>query len=120
VGFPTPNRAIGGLDIMRTKSGTKENIAPRIVCTAPWRLTKVKPLPNYEIEVEFNDGTHGFIEMTALIMSERAGVFSILKDKAIFDQAHLEYGVLTWPGEIDLAPDAMHDAIKQKGRWILQ
>lgn len=25
-----------------------------------------------------------------------------------------------WPGEIDLAPDAMHDAIKQKGRWVLQ
>lgn len=105
---------------MRKQSVTKENIAPRIVCTAPWRLTKVKPLPNYELEVEFNDGAHGFIEMVQLIMSDKAGVFAALKDQAIFYKAHLEYGVLTWPGEIDLAPDAMHDAIKQKGRWVLQ
>jgi hypothetical protein len=105
---------------MRKQSVTKENIAPRIVCTAPWRLTKVIPLPNYELEVEFNDGAHGFIEMVQLIMSDKAGVFAALKDQAIFNKAHLEYGVLTWPGEIDLAPDAMHDAIKQKGRWVLQ
>ena len=105
---------------MRTKSITKENIAPRIVCTAPWRLTKVKPLPNYMLEVEFNDGAHGVVDMIQLIMSERAGVFATLKDRELFNQAHLKYGVLTWPGEIDLAPDAMHDAIKLKGRWVVQ
>lgn len=105
---------------MRRKSVTKENISPGIVCTAPWRLTKATPLANYEIEVEFNDGAHGIVEMVKLIMSEHAGVFSALKDRDLFNMAHLEYGVLTWPGEIDLAPDAMHDAIKQKGRWVLQ
>ena len=105
---------------MRTKPATKNNITPGIVCTAPWRLTKVKPLPNYKLEVEFNDGTHGFVEMMTLIMSDHAGVFAALKDKDIFDQAHLEYGVLTWPGEIDLAPDTMFDAVKKTGRWVLQ
>lgn len=105
---------------MRTKSVAKENIAPGIVCTAPWCLAKVTPLPNYELEVEFNDGSRGFVEMAKLIMSDKAGFFAALKDREIFNKAHLEYGVLTWPGEIDLAPDAMHDAIKQKGRWILQ
>jgi len=57
--------------------------------------------------------------MIKLIMSDSAGVFAALKDQDLFNQARLEYGVLTWPGEIDLAPDAMHDAIKQKGRWVL-
>jgi hypothetical protein len=104
---------------MRTKSDAKKNIASGIVCTAPWRLTKVTPLPNYELEVEFNDGAHGFVAMVKLIMSDKAGVFAALKDKEIFNKAYLEYGVLTWPGEIDLAPDAMHDAIRQKGRWVL-
>lgn len=61
---------------MRTKSIAKEDIAPGIICTAPWRLTKVKALPNYELEVEFNDGTHGFVEMITLIMSDQAGVFT--------------------------------------------
>ncbi len=105
---------------MRKQSVAKENIAPGIVCRAPWRLSKVKPLPNYELEVEFNDGTHGIVEMVKLIMSDKAGVFAALKDQDLFNKAHLEYGVLTWPGEIDLAPDAMHDEIKQKGRWVLQ
>lgn len=105
---------------MRTKSIAKEDIAPGIICKAPWRLTKVKPLENYELEVEFNDGTHGFVEMVKLILSDKAGVFAVLQDKDLFNKAHLEYGVVTWPGEIDLAPDAMFDAIKQKGRWVLQ
>jgi len=105
---------------MRTKSVTQKNISPGITSAAPWRLSKIKPLPNCELEVEFNDGTHGFVEMVTLIMSNQAGVFAVLKDKDIFNQAYLEYGALTWPGEIDLAPDAMHDAIKKNGRWILQ
>lgn len=105
---------------MRKQSVAKKNIAPGIVCTALWRLTKVTPLPNYELEVEFNDGTHGFVEMVKLIMSDKAGVFAALKDQDLFNKAHLEYGVLTWPGEIDLAPDAMYDKIKHKGRWVLQ
>ena len=104
---------------MRKKSVPKEDIAPGIVCAAPWRLTKVKAMPNYQLEVEFTDGTQGFVEMITLITSDKAGVFAALKDPDLFNQVHLEYGVVTWPGEIDLAPDAMHDAIKQKGRWIL-
>lgn len=104
---------------MRTKSFTKENSAPRIICAAPWRLTKIKSLPNYKLEVEFMDGTHGFVEMAELIMSKQAGVFAALQDKKLFEKAYLEYGVLTWPGGIDLAPDAMFDAIKRNGRWVL-
>lgn len=90
-----------------------------IIPGAAWRLKKIKVLPNYKLEVTFTDGTHGFVEMAQLIMSDKAGVFSALKDEVIFNQAYLLHGVLTWPGEIDLAPDAMHAAIKQKGRWVL-
>lgn len=104
---------------MRKQSDAKKNITPGIVCMASWRLSKVKPLPNYELEVEFNDGAYGIVEMVKLIMSDKAGVFAALKDQGLFNKAQLEYGVVTWPGEIDLAPDAMHDAIKQKGRWVL-
>ncbi|SPE30180.1 hypothetical protein SBA5_760010 [Candidatus Sulfotelmatomonas gaucii] len=31
----------------------------------------------------------------------------------------LEYGAVTWPGELDLAPDAMHAAILEQGEWSL-
>jgi hypothetical protein len=26
-------------------------------------------------------------------------------------------GAVVWPGELDLAPDAMHAAIKELGEW---
>ncbi len=92
---------------------------PGVSCTAPWRLTKVNPLANYRLEVEFIDGTHGFVEMSQRVKSDKAGVFAALKDVSLFNQVHLEYGVATWPGEIDLAPDAMHDEIKLHGKWVL-
>ena len=47
------------------------------------------------------------------------GVFTVLKDVRLFNQVHLEHGVATWPGEIDLAPDAMYDEIKLHGEWVL-
>ena len=37
-----------------------------------------------------------------------------------FNQAYVEYGAVTWPNEIDLAPDAMYDEIKSNGTWILK
>lgn len=105
---------------MRKKSVAKQNSASGITCTAPWRLTKVVPLPHYQLEVVFNDGTCGRVDMTQLINSNHAGVFATLRDKDCFNKAHLEYGAVTWPGEIDLSPDAMYDAIKEHGCWILK
>ena len=105
---------------MRTPSVTKKNLTPRIVCTVAWRLTRVTPLAHYTLEVEFVDGTHGLVEMQQRITSNKAGIFAKLKDLTIFNQVYLEYGAVTWPGEIDLAPDAMYDEIKQNGIWTLR
>jgi hypothetical protein len=110
----------GELAIMRNEPITEKNIAPTIVCSAPWRLTKVRPLEDFIIEVDFVDGTHGYVEMKPLIMSDKAGVFSKLRDINLFNQIYLELGVVTWPGEIDLAPDTMHNKIKSHGTWIVQ
>lgn len=105
---------------MRQPSSTEKNTTPRITCTVSWRLIKVQSLPDYRLEVEFNDGAHGYVEMSQRVKSANAGVFAALKDVNIFNQVHLEHGAVTWPGEIDLAPDAMHDEIVRNGVWILK
>jgi hypothetical protein len=105
---------------MRTKPITKENTAPAVTCNAPWRLIKVKPLKHYKLKVEFVNGTQGIVEMEQMISREKAGVLVTLRDPTIFNQVHLEHGAVTWPGEIDLAPDAMHEEIRQHGKWILR
>ena len=105
---------------MRNKSSAEKNPPPGIVFSAPWRLNKVTPLNDYKLKVEFNDGTCGIVEMLHRIMSSKAGVFARLKDPELFNKVHLQYGAVTWPGEIDLAPDAMHDEIIQHGKFVLK
>ena len=41
-----------------------------------------------------------------------------LSDPKLFAEAYVEYGVVIWPGEIDLAPDVMYDGIKKKGQRV--
>ena len=41
-----------------------------------------------------------------------------LSGPMLFAEAYVEYGAVMWPDEINLAPDAMYDEIKKKGRWV--
>jgi hypothetical protein len=54
--------------------------------------------------------------MNRLIHLPRAGVFAGLADPTRFAEAYVQYGAVTWPGELDLAPDAMYAEIKKAGR----
>ena len=48
------------------------------------------------------------------------GVFEPLKNPQFFNQVFIDSGVVAWPNEVDLAPDAMYQEIKKHGEWILQ
>lgn len=82
----------------------------------PWRVVAVKALPGLRLHVQFVDGTEGVLELAARVHSPSAGVFAALADSAIFAQAHVVHGAVTWPGEIDLAPDAMYAEIRKGQR----
>jgi hypothetical protein len=86
---------------------------------APWRVVSAKALPDYRIAVEFVDGVSGIVDLHLRVKSERAGVFSDLADVTLFQQLYVQWGAVTWPNELDLAPDAMHDEIKRNGVWII-
>ncbi len=88
--------------------------------TEPDDLLQIASLPNYQLAVKFIDGTEGIIVMKDLIFSKNAGVFASLKNPDLFNQVHIEHGVATWPGEIDLAPDVMYEQIKKHGIWTLE
>jgi len=74
-----------------------------------WDVVEVKPQSDYCLFVRFADGTEGRIRLSP---SEFTGVLAPLKDRAFFDQAFVDHGAVTWPGEIDLAPDAMYEQVK--------
>ena len=83
------------------------------------RVSAVEVLPAFRLTVHFADGVEGVVDMAGLVHAPSAGVFAALADPKLFAQAAVEHGVVTWPGEIDLAPDAMYAAIKAEGKWVL-
>jgi hypothetical protein len=46
-------------------------------------------------------------------------VFEPLRDPAIFSEARVTTGAVEWPNGAGLAPDAMYDAIRENGTWVL-
>ena len=109
---------------MRTESNSKKNspvgLVEKYSPGAAWRVASVEAMPEeYRLRVKFSDGAAGIVDMARLVHSPEAGVFAALLDPAVFAQVEIEYGTVTWPGELDLAPDAMYDAIREHGVWSL-
>lgn len=46
------------------------------------------------------------MDLSQLLTSANAGIFTVLRDPAVFAKVAVEDGVVTWPGEVDRAPDA--------------
>lgn len=94
-------------------------VVPEVRPRMPWRVAEVRAADGFCLRVRFLDGLEGLVRMSALVHSPNAGVFSRLADPALFAQVAVVHGAITWPGEIDLAPDAMHQAIHDHGEWEL-
>ena len=82
-----------------------------------WNVVEVKAGPGRKLQVRFTDGTSGMARFDDGFFT---GVFEVLKDDALFRRAYVAHGAVTWPGELDLAPDAMYDEIKRNGEWVLR
>jgi hypothetical protein len=91
-----------------------------VVCDHPDDVVSVRAERDFRLTVRFFDGTEGTVEMAALIHSPNAGVFSVLANTARFAEARVEFGAVTWPGGLDLAPDAMYAALRESGVWKLE
>src|SRR5215470_303622 len=114
----------GGLGVMRSHAHAEESpsaeVTPPVRPHAPWRVAHMEVLSGFRLHVRFNDGTEGTVELADFLNSPSAGVFAVLRDEDLFRQARIELGAVTWPGSLDLAPDAMHQEIKARGRWVVR
>ena len=74
-------------------------------------VVQVKALPDHRLHVRFVDGTEGELDVAPFIFSRRPGVFERLQDPKEFAKAYVDDGVVAWPGDLDMAPDAMYEDI---------
>ena len=102
---------------MPSEATAKADQAAGVIPAAPWRLRAVSVLPGWQLAVTFNDGLTGVVDVAALVNGSDAGIFAALRDVDFFAQVHLDCGAVAWPNGADLAPDAMHKAIRHSGVW---
>ena len=68
-------------------------------------VVRVKPLPDYCLEAEFETGERRHFDMKPYL---RYPAFAPLVENNLFMKAHVVRGVVTWNDEIDLSPDTLY------------
>ena len=104
------------------ESNRTAEIEPAIRHTAPWRVNSVTALPDSRLRVSFVDGTTGEVDMRRMLNNPNIDgtIFEPLRNPAAFSQAQIVLGAVHWPNGADLAPDAMYDAVREFGVWVLE
>jgi len=69
-----------------------------------WDVKCVKPLLNYRIYVELENGQKGQFDLKPYL---DRGVFRELKNVHYFNQVGILFGAVTWPNEQDIAPETL-------------
>jgi hypothetical protein len=69
-----------------------------------WDVKTVKPLPDFRIYVEVEDGRKGIFDMKPYL---DFGVFRELRNEHYFNQVGIQFGAVTWPNEQDIAPETL-------------
>jgi hypothetical protein len=75
-----------------------------------WDVVEVKP--EYCLFVRFRNGLAGCVQLRP---EELTGALAPLLEVGFFRQVFIDCGAVAWPGEIDLAPDAMYAKVTNQG-----
>ena len=68
-------------------------------------IAAVQVQPEYRLMLSYSNGETRLFDASPYL--ER-GVFTRLKDFNLFAQARLAFGTVTWPGELDIAPETLY------------
>ena len=69
-----------------------------------WDVIAVKPLPDYRLHLEIQDGRKGIFDMKPYL---NKGIFRELLEVHYFNQVGIVLGAVTWPNEQDIAPETL-------------
>ena len=77
-------------------------------------------LGDYKLRISFADGQSGVVDFARYI--RKGGIFSKLENLENFKRftVNQELGVITWDGEIDIAPETLYSEATQEPlpQWV--
>jgi Protein of unknown function (DUF2442) len=105
-----------------SKADRPPDVEPVIRHAVPWRVVAVTAVRDFRLQVTFVDGTRGEVDLGNFLIDPNTNgtVFEPLRDPAVFTQVGVVMGAVQWTNGADLAPDAMYDAIKAHGQWVVE
>ena len=85
------------------------------------RVTHVRHLEEYRLELSFADGTEGQLDLKQRVVG-RGGVFAPLEQVHFFAQVKVdpEAGTIVWPNGVDLCPDVLYSLVTGKPAGALE
>ncbi len=73
------------------------------------KLKSIKFLKGYKIDLHFDDGTQGVVDLSHL---KGKGVFKAWNSDIKFEDAYIDNGVLAWSNDLDICPDSLYYKVK--------
>ncbi len=69
-------------------------------------VVRVVPHPDFTLELEYANGERRHFDVTPLL-----GVrpWTVLDAWPLFRRVRVQYGTVTWPGDLDIAPETLYD-----------
>jgi len=67
---------------------------------------------DYEIFLEFNNGTKGAIDFKKILEEDHREVVRELLNKEIFKTVKLNLNTLCWDNDVDFAPDFLYEQLE--------
>ena len=69
-------------------------------------VNSVVAVPDFELILTFNSGERRRFDMRPYL---HYTVFGRLENPGYFSLARVDYGTVTWPGDIDIAPETLYE-----------
>jgi hypothetical protein len=70
------------------------------------QVNSVETAPNFSLLLSFNNGERRCFDMRPYL---HYPVFRRLENPGFFSLAHVDYGTVIWPGDIDIAPETLYE-----------
>ncbi|MBC8028652.1 MAG: DUF2442 domain-containing protein [Pyrinomonadaceae bacterium] len=77
-------------------------------------INRAKRVKGFVIAMRFSDGTEKHIDISQWF---KGPVFKALKDPKFFAKFFVEGGTLAWPNGVDIAPEALYDAVDVRSQF---
>jgi len=79
------------------------------------KVTKAKYIGNYKLDLLFNDGLSGIVDLKKKVFTDHRSIFKPLQNIEFFKNFTQNRWTIEWGNGVDLAPEYLHDlALEQK------